>query len=48
MNFNTNAIHKLTGLTLRQIDYWDKHTSSSRQSPRLRGMGRRDSIHSPI
>jgi predicted RNase H-like HicB family nuclease len=24
MNFNTNAIHKVTGLTIRQIDYWDR------------------------
>jgi len=24
MNFNTKAIHKVTGLTMRQIDYWDR------------------------
>jgi len=24
MNFNTKAIHLITGLTMRQIDYWDK------------------------
>lgn len=24
MNFNTKAIQKITGLTIRQIDYWDR------------------------
>lgn len=24
MNFNTKTIHAITGLTMRQIDYWDK------------------------
>lgn len=24
MNFNTKAIHSITSLTIRQIDYWDK------------------------
>ncbi|NLT21686.1 MAG: MerR family transcriptional regulator [Syntrophorhabdus sp.] len=24
MNFNTKAIHKITGLTVRRIDYWDR------------------------
>ena len=24
MNFNTKAIQKITGLTMRQIDYWDR------------------------
>lgn len=24
MNFNTKTIHAITGLTVRQIDYWDK------------------------
>jgi predicted RNase H-like HicB family nuclease len=24
MNFNTKAIHRITGLTMRQIDYWDR------------------------
>ena len=24
MNFNTKAIHAVTGLTMRRIDYWDK------------------------
>ncbi len=24
MNFNTKAVHRATGLTIRQIDYWDR------------------------
>lgn len=24
MNFNTRAVHKATGLTMRRIDYWDR------------------------
>ena len=24
MNFNTRAVHRATGLTIRQIDYWDR------------------------